>query len=109
MPTLYTYGTFRHLNDRMCLTATKFKPFMFPTLGFVFAYVSNIHIIVIFYECGFVFPFVEFVPHITDLNCRIHETYHKTQNHEARSRLNRVLILQNFIFNVIINSYPLPV
>jgi hypothetical protein len=34
----------------VCLTATKFEPFIFPMLGFVFAYVSNIYIIVSLYD-----------------------------------------------------------
>jgi hypothetical protein len=32
------------------LTANKFESFMFSVLGFTFAYVSNIHIIMILYD-----------------------------------------------------------
>jgi hypothetical protein len=41
MPTLYTYCS-SDTRKIVCLTATKFEPFVFPILGFVFAYVSNI-------------------------------------------------------------------
>jgi hypothetical protein len=34
----------------VCLTATKFEPFVFSVLGFAFAYVSKIHIIMILYD-----------------------------------------------------------
>jgi hypothetical protein len=40
---------FRHLKI-VYLIATKYEPFMFPMLGFVFAHVSNIYIIVILYD-----------------------------------------------------------
>jgi hypothetical protein len=34
----------------VCLTATKFEPFMFSMLGFAFAYVSNINTVMILYD-----------------------------------------------------------
>jgi len=49
MPTVYTYGSL-DTSTIVCLTATKFEIFMFPMLGFVFTYVSNIYIIVSLYE-----------------------------------------------------------
>jgi hypothetical protein len=48
MPAVYTSGSLDTWTI-VCLTATKFKPFVFPMLGFVFAYVSDIHIIVTLY------------------------------------------------------------
>jgi len=49
MPTLCTYGSLDTWTI-VCLTATKFEPFIFSVLGFAFAYVSNIHIIMILYD-----------------------------------------------------------
>jgi hypothetical protein len=46
MPTLYTNGSLDTLTIT-CLTATMIKAFMFPMLGFIFAYVLNILIVVI--------------------------------------------------------------
>jgi hypothetical protein len=34
----------------LCLTATKFQPFKFSVLGFVFVYIYNIQIIMILYD-----------------------------------------------------------
>jgi len=49
MPTSYNYGSLGTLTI-VCLTPTKFEPFVFSALSFSFAYVSNIHIIMILYD-----------------------------------------------------------
>jgi hypothetical protein len=49
MSNLFTYGSLDTWII-VCLTATKYEPFTFSVLGFAFAYVSNIHILMILYD-----------------------------------------------------------
>jgi hypothetical protein len=50
MPNYYCYYGSLDVWTIACLTAIKSEPFMFSVLGFGFAYVSNIQIIVILYD-----------------------------------------------------------
>jgi len=51
MPNFYTYGSLDTWTIVcVCLTATKNEPFIFPALGFAFAYVSNIYIFMLLYD-----------------------------------------------------------
>jgi hypothetical protein len=49
MPNLFIYDTLDTWSI-VRLTATKFEPFKFSVLGFVFAYISNIQIFMILYD-----------------------------------------------------------
>jgi len=46
MPNSYTHVSL-DASTVICLTATKYEPFMFSVLGFALAYTLNIHIIMI--------------------------------------------------------------
>jgi len=49
MPNSFSYGSLDTWTI-VRLTATNFEPFTYSVLGFAFAYVSNIHIIMVLYD-----------------------------------------------------------